>query len=114
MVGFSFLLILWIGILGVILLVYLSYPLFRSSELSSEMNPAELRMQTLAIEREQSYSALVDLEDDYESGKLSEEDYKELRAALLQETAQIVSQLEAAAQIDVESEIERYKRERGQ
>lgn len=110
----SFLLILWLGILGVMLLVYLSYPLFGSSELSPEINPAEVRMQTLAIEREQSYSALADLDDDYESGKLSEEDYKELRAALLQETAQIVSQLEAAAQIDVESEIERYKRERGQ
>lgn len=110
----SFLLLLWIGILGVMLLVYLSYPLFRGSELTTELNPAEVRMQTLTIEREQCYSALVDLDDDYESGKLSEEDYKELRAALLQETAQIVSQLEAAAQIDVESEIERYKRERGQ
>ncbi len=110
----SFLLLLWIGILGVMLLVYLFYPLFRGSEHSPEISPAEVRMQTLAIEREQSYSALADLDDDYESGKLSEEDYKELRAALLQETAQIVSQLEAAAQLDVESEIERYKRERGQ
>ena len=96
------------------LLVYLFYPFFRGTELSPEISPAEVRMQTLAIEREQSYSALADLDDDYESGKLSEEDYKELRDALLQETAQIVSQLEAAAQIDVESEIERYKRERGQ
>ena len=110
----SFLLVLWLGILGVMLLVYLSYPLFSSSEVSSEINPAEVRMQTLAIEREQSYSALADLDDDYESGKLSEEDYKELRTALLQETAQIVSQLEAAAQIDVESEIQRYKRDREQ
>ena len=110
----SFLLLLWISILGVLLLVYLSYPLFRSSELTPEMNPVDIRMQTLAIEREQSYSALVDLDDDYESGKLSEEDYKELRAGLLEETAQIVSQLEAAAQTDVESEIERYKREKGQ
>lgn len=110
----SFLLLLWLGILGVMLLVYLSYPLFSSSEVSSEINLAEVRMQTLAIEREQSYSALADLDDDYESGKLSEEDYKELRTALLQETAQIVSQLEAAAQIDVESEIQRYKRDREQ
>ena len=110
----SFLLVLWLGILGVMLLVYLSYPLFSSSEVSSEINPTEVRMQTLAIEREQSYSALADLDDDYESGKLSEEDYKELRTALLQETAQIVSQLEAAAQIDVESEIQRYKRDREQ
>ncbi|MCG9125967.1 hypothetical protein JT359_00030 [Candidatus Poribacteria bacterium] len=110
----SFLLLLWLGILGVMLLVYLAYPLFRGTEFTPEYSPAEVRMQTLAIEREQSYSALIDLDDDYESGKLSEEDYKELRAALLQETAQIVSQLEAAAQSDVESEIERYKRDREQ
>lgn len=107
--GFVF---LWLVILGIMLLVYISYPLFSKSDLLQQLDPTEVRMQTLSLEREQSYSALVDLDDDYESGKLSDKDYKELRAALLEETANIVSQLEAAAQIDVETEIERYKRQK--
>lgn len=107
--GFVF---LWLVILGIMLLVYISYPLFSKSDLLQQLDPTEVRMQTLSLEREQSYSALVDLDDDYESGKLSDKDYKELRTGLLQETANIVSQLEEAAQIDVETEIERYKRQK--
>ena len=39
-------------------------------------------------------------------------DYRELRAALMQETAQIISQLETDAKTDVETEIEKYKRQK--
>lgn len=108
---FSFVL-LWTAILGIMLLVYLIFPLFSSSDIFPEVDPTEARMQTLSLEREQSYSALSDLDEDYESGKLSDEDYKELRAALLQETANIVSQLETAAKTDIETEIEKYKQQK--
>ena len=101
--------ILWSVILGVAILVYITYPLFRRTEIFTDLDPAEVRMQTLSLEREQSYSALADLDEDFETGKLSEADYKELRVALLQETARIVSQLEVDAKTDVEVEIERFK-----
>ena len=104
--------LLWFVILGVAVLVYITYPLFRSAGTFPDVDPAEARMQTLSLEREQSYSALVDLDEDYETGKLSDADYKELRAALLQDTTRIVSQLEAAAKTDVETEIERFKRQK--
>ena len=104
-----FLVILWAILLGTALLIYLIYPIFGKVAIFYEVDATEARMQTLSLEREQSYSALADLDEDYETGKLSEKDYKELRAALLQETANIVSQLEAAAKTDVEAEIERYK-----
>jgi biopolymer transport protein ExbB/TolQ len=107
-----FLVILWTILLGTALLAYLIYPIFGKVAIFHEVDATEARMQTLSLEREQSYSALADLDEDYETGKLSEKDYKELRAALLQETANIVSQLEAAAKTDVEAEIERYKQQK--
>ncbi|MXV77678.1 hypothetical protein F4X73_14270 [Candidatus Poribacteria bacterium] len=105
-------LILWLFILGTILLVYLYYPFLKSNQAFPEIDPVEELKQTLAIEREQSYTALADLDEDFETGKLSIQDYQKMRAELLQETANIVSQLEAAADIDVESEIEKYKQQR--
>ncbi len=107
-----FLVLLWIILLGTALLVYLILPLFNRSDIFPEVNPTEARMQTLSLEREQSYSALVDLDEDYETGKLSKKDYQELRAALMQDTARIISQLETDAMTDVESEIERYKQQK--
>ena len=104
--------LLWAVILGIALFAYITFPLFSKRNTFPEIDPAETLMQTLALEREQSYSALVDLDEDYESGKLSEKDYTELRAELLQETVNVVSRLEAAAQTDVEAEIERYKKQK--
>ena len=105
-------LILWLFILGVMLLVYLYVPFINSNQNFPEVDPVGERMQTLAIEREQSYTALADLDEDFETGKLSNQDYQKLRSELLQETAHIVNQLEATAEIDVESEIEKYKQQR--
>ena len=109
----SFVLVLvWFVILGIVVTVYIAQPLFKSMGTFTNIDPAEARMQTLALEREQSYSALADLDEDYETGKLSEADYKELRTALLQETARIVSQLEADAKTDVEAEIKKFKQQK--
>ncbi len=105
-------LFVWIIVLGVLLMVYIIYPLYREEGAFPEVDATQARMQTLNLEREQSYSALADLDEDYESGKLSERDYRELRAALMQETAQIISQLETDAKTDVETEIEKYKRQK--
>lgn len=113
-----FIVFLWVVILGTVVVVYVSFPLFGRSDIFPEVDPTEARMQTLSLEREQSYSALADLDEDYETGKLSEKDYKELRADLLQETADIINQLETASQLettaktDVEDEIERYKQQK--
>ena len=106
------LLILWLFILGTMLLVYLYFPFLKSDKAFPEINPVEERIQTLELEREQSYTALADLDEDFETGKLSIQDYQRLRTELLQETADIISQLESNAEIEIESEIERYKQQR--
>ncbi|MDE0301263.1 MAG: hypothetical protein OXN17_21750 [Candidatus Poribacteria bacterium] len=75
-----------------------------------EIDAAESDIQRLYRERERSYSALADLDEDYEVGKLSDEDYQTLRAQLLEETAAVVTQIDSSGVISVEEEIERYRR----
>ena len=107
-----FFVFLWILLLGLPLFVYLGLPLWSKPRTSPEIDAAEARMQTLYLERERSYSALVDLEEDYETGKLSQADYQALRGQLLQETAAVLTQIETAGMASVEEEIERYKQQR--
>ena len=107
---------LWMFIFGIALLVYLGLPIFSktgSQRAAMSENIIEARRQTLFQEREQSYAALADLDEDYETGKLSETDYQELREALLRETARVIMLLEAESLSDVEAEIERFKQQRG-
>lgn len=104
--------LLWFVLLGIVFFVYITLPLFSRREEYHDVDSTEARMHTLAIEKDQSYSALADLDEDFESGKLSEADYKTLRAELLLETANVVSQLEASAKSDVEAEIERYRKQK--
>ena len=110
----SFLLLLWMVIFGILLLVYLGFPIFSKTGAKLVVTSEEVieeRRRTLFRERESSYAALADLDEDYETGKLSEADYQELRQELLQETAQVIMQLENESLSDVEAEIERFKQQ---
>ena len=110
------LVLLWMLILGIILLVYVGLPIFLKSgsqDATTSENIIEERRRVLFQERERSYAALAELDEDYETGKLSEADYQELREALLQETARVIMQLEEESLSDVEVEIERFKQQRG-
>lgn len=109
-----FLIILWILLLGIPLLVYLGLPLRFRGHPAPELDAAESSMDQLLRERERSFSALADLDEDYEVGKLSEQDYQTLRAQLLEETAAVVTQIESSGMTSVEEEIERYRRTKGE
>ena len=104
-----FFVFLWILLLGLPLLVYLGLPLWSQSGAAIAFEPVEAQMRTLFLERERSYAALIDLEEDYDVGKLSEKDYQTLRGQLLQETVAVVAQIETSGMASVEAEIERYK-----
>ncbi len=110
----SFFVILWMIIFGIALLVYLGFPIFSKKgdqPVAASDDIIEERRQTLFQERERSYAALADLDEDYETGKLSDADYQELREELLQETARVIMQLENESLSDVEAEIERFKQQ---
>lgn len=108
-----FLIVLWILLLGIPLLVYLGLPLRFRERPAPKMDAVESGMQQLFRERERSFSALADLDEDYEVGKLSEQDYQILRAQLLEETAAVVTRIESSEMISVEEEIERYRSTKG-
>ena len=105
-----FLIILWILLLGIPLVVFLGLPLRFRGRTAPEMDAVESSMQHLFRERERSFSALADLDEDYEVGKLSEPDYRTLKSQLLEETALVVSQIESSGMTSIEEEIERYRR----
>jgi hypothetical protein len=107
-----FFVVMWMLLLGAPLLVYLGLPLWSKAQPTPQIDAAEARMQTLFLERERSYTALLDLDEDYEAGKLSKADYQTLRAQLLQETAELLRQLETSGVASIEAEIERYRREK--
>ena len=110
----SFLVLLWMVIFGILLLIYLGFPIFSKTgplAIASSEEIVEERRRTLFQERENSYAALADLDEDYETGKLSDADYQELREELLQETARVIMQLENESLSDVEAEIERFKQQ---
>lgn len=110
----TLLVLLWMVILGIGLLVFLGFPIFSKTG-GQQRVPSETfieaRRRVLFQERENSYAALADLDEDYETGKLSDTDYQELREELLQETARILIQLENESLSDVEAEIQRFKQQ---
>ncbi len=103
------LIFLWIIIIGILLLIYLAFPLWSSKQVLQEDDVTNSALQRLDLQRELSYSALVDLDEDYEVGKLSDKDYQTLRQELLRETAEILNRIESPNKKSLEDEIEEYK-----
>ena len=123
--------LVWTLILCVPTFIYIASPIFHQGKIYSSRpesritSPNTSEALAQAIGREQYYGALADLEEDYEVGKISPEDYQRLRSLLLQETADLlrdtkIDQADTASDptpVSVESlsvkaeiEIEKYKR----
>ena len=103
------LILLWVIIIGILLLIYLALPLWSSAQIPRETDTMTFTSQQLDLQREQSYSALLDLDEDYEVGKISDKDYQMLRQELLHETAEILKRIDNSSEESVEDEIQKYK-----
>jgi len=84
--------IVWFLILGALVGLFVSSP-FWSRRLASDTEDPEIA--ALEAARESKYREIRDAETDRESGKLSEEDFKELDAELRREAVDILNRLEA-------------------
>ncbi len=104
------------------MLAYISYPLLRKSRRSLKDVSDESDIE-LAEERDRVHSALEDLEFEYECGKISDEDYQQLRQELLSkvESDSAISEptnnsqsttSEQQLKDSVEEEIAKYKAQR--
>jgi cytochrome c-type biogenesis protein CcmI len=94
-------------------LAYIGYPLLRKSQRRLE-NVSDEHEIELSEEHERVYRELEDLEFEYECGKVSDEDYQQLRQELLA-TIELESATSARAapkqpsKDSIEAEIARYK-----
>ncbi len=79
--------------LALLAALYIGYPLFqsRSRSMNFDLNH---RVEDLEAKKAEIYAAIKDIEFDYEMGKLSEEDYQELREQYKAQAVQILRQLD--------------------
>ena len=69
-------------LLGLSIIAYISYPLLRKSQKRLEDVSDKSKIE-LAEERDRAYRGLEDLDLEHECGKISDEDYQQLRQELL-------------------------------
>ncbi len=79
---------------GLPILLLLLHPVLTRGARILPVDTASIEVEELLTERERSYTALADLDFDFECGKISERDYETLRSELLQETAAVLGQLD--------------------
>lgn len=79
--------------LAVVCAMVIILPL-RTSRRSQEIDTSA--QADLLARRESAFQVLRDLDSDFESGKLSEEDYRPMRVQSLAQAAEILAQLDAA------------------
>lgn len=84
--------VVWFIALLVLVAVFVSMPFWRRGEASGTEDP---EIAALEAARESKYREIRDAEMDRESGKLSEEDFRELDAELRREAVGILDRLEA-------------------
>lgn len=100
-------------VIGILLfaasLVFVSLPFRQSQRSSPKKSKAD---STRKGRREAVLSALRDLDFDFKTGKVGEEDYAPLRAQLLVEAAQYIQQ-EEARDADMEARIRARRQARG-
>ncbi len=64
-------------------------------ERTFESGRDEIRLDDLAAQREAAYEVLRDLDNDFQTGKIAEDDYRPLRVQALAHAAEIIAQLDA-------------------
>ena len=80
------------AVLALIAAIFVARPLLRPVA-SSDAD--ESRLSDLLARREGAYQVLRDLDSDYQSAKLAEDDYRQMRVQALAQAAEIVAQLDA-------------------
>ncbi len=99
--------LIFVGVAG-----YVLYPLFRrplrTEQLDAQLNGA---VGNLMEQRDAVYAALKELDFDFQTGKLSQEDYETLRQQYRQQAVAILQQIDrvkqkGAVDLEVEAEIQ--------
>ena len=100
-------------IVGVLAIAFIAYPLFRKGSGKSPAGPVEdERLQELRSKRDAISSAIEELELDFKSGTLAEEDYRDLDASYRREALSLLKDIDALEKAtEASDEIERQVRQ---
>ncbi len=97
------------GLLTVVCVVYVALPFLREpapkSDVLDELGPLERRALEQAENRDRALAALKELEFDHRTGKVSDEDYRELVGPLRQRVAEALRALELRAESNDEGRV---------
>lgn len=88
-------------VVAVAIVVFVLQPLWIAHRRSSPVSPLPAALLDLFAERDVILAALRDLQLDYETGKVSGDDYRKMRISLLAEAARVLRAIE-----DVNREVE--------
>ncbi len=98
-------------ILAVLTFAFVVYPLFKRRLRSVDAGDDE-KMQELHSKRDTTYSMLKELEFDFQSGILTEEDYRDLETRYKRKAISTLRDIDSLAQgVEAEDEIEKQVRE---
>ncbi|MBI4319624.1 MAG: zinc ribbon domain-containing protein [Chloroflexi bacterium] len=101
-----------VGILALIAMGLVAYPLFQVKEEVDDVDGQEedAELEDVLLRREGVYSAIKELDQDYQMGNLSEQDYRELRDSYKLKAAMVLKQIDEmvpVVQHDVEEPVDR-------
>ncbi|NIP38750.1 MAG: hypothetical protein GWO07_08420 [Candidatus Dadabacteria bacterium] len=115
---------MFIAIIVVGITLYICYPFFAMAargnlfeeDKENYIDQKKSDLEILEEDKLELYSAIKEIEFDYGLGKLSEEDFKELRHKYIYEASKVVSRIEelsniekASSQDSLEEEIKRFR-----
>jgi len=87
---------------GVVLFVL--FPIFaRASEVSQPPTAIAQERKSLGEKKERFYEAIKDVDFEYQAGKLSDADYKSIRADILAQAAEVIARLDEISASDAVS-----------
>jgi len=105
-------------VMAVLTFVFIAYPFFKQRSRSGDSVEDE-QLQELYLERDTTYSMLKELEFDFQSGVLTEEDYRNLEARYKKKAISILKDIDeqesgAKVEEEMEKQILALRRGRGQ
>ena len=97
-----------IGLMAVSFVVFVGEPLFRRSSIQRVGGSAKPELEQLSLQKETLYTAIRDLDFDFQTSKVDEADYRDLRHQLEGEALQVLRALDAVDPLMMlDAEIER-------
>ena len=95
-------------LMGVAIVVFVGQPLLMRAFPSPSMAVARQDFERLSVQKETLYSAIQDLDFDFQTGKVDREDYAALRHRLEAEAIQILRQIDRVDPLaELDGELER-------